>query len=107
MEEEEEKKTVKPRKRTGLYSSPFLKISRLKRREGAGPAAAVVPTQYDLHPIAADGAVGLISIFIITKQSFCKVILQGHSTGGKATFTASVHTFTLAEKSLSAGWNMK
>lgn len=101
------KRQLNQGKELGCTRLLFLKISRLKRREGAGPAAAVVPTQYDLHPIAADGAVGLISIFIITKQSFCKVILQGHSTGGKTTVTASVHTFTLAEKSLSAGRNMK
>ncbi len=41
------------------------------------PAAAVVATQYDLQSIAADGAVGLISIFIVPIQSLCQVILQG------------------------------
>lgn len=41
-----------------------------------GPAAAVVPTQHHFHPVAADGAVGLVPVVVIAEQRFCEVVLR-------------------------------
>lgn len=73
-EEDQEKNNNLTKIKKKLSSTGYW----LLRRWTDEPAAAIFATQYDLHPIAADGAVGLVSIFIITIQSFCKVILQRH-----------------------------
>lgn len=57
----------------------YLRVNAEKKSGRTGrPAAAVVATQDDLQSVAADGAVGLISVLVVTIQSLCEVVLQGH-----------------------------
>lgn len=41
----------------------------------SSPAAAVVPTQDDFHPVAADGAVGLVTVVVVAEQRLGEVVL--------------------------------